>query len=88
MLAGSGFSASPGSERVEACRFNANAKHRKGVEEIRIWDEAGTFRAIYPARMADLVYVLYAFQKKTQKTSQRDIDKAKARFAELSKERR
>jgi phage-related protein len=46
----------------------------KGVEEIRVWDEAGTFRVVYTARMADAVYVLHAFQKKTQATSKRDID--------------
>ncbi|KTD24252.1 MULTISPECIES: type II toxin-antitoxin system RelE/ParE family toxin [Legionella] len=55
----------------------------KGVEEIRIWDESGTYRVIYTARLADAVYVLHAFQKKTQATAKRDIDLAKARFAEL-----
>ena len=55
----------------------------KGVEEIRVWDDAGTFRVIYTARWADAVYVLHAFQKKTQAMSKRDIDTAKARFAEL-----
>lgn len=60
----------------------------RGVEEIRLWDEAGAFRVIYTARLADAVYVLHAFQKKTQSTALRDIDKAKARFTELMKERR
>lgn len=55
----------------------------KGVEEIRIWDDAGTFRVIYTARLTDAVYVLHAFQKKTQATSKRDIDTAKVRFAQL-----
>jgi phage-related protein len=55
----------------------------KGVEEIRIWDEAGTFRVIYTARLADAVYVLHAFQKKTQATAKRDIDIAKQRFTRL-----
>lgn len=55
----------------------------KGVEELRVWDEAGTFRVIYTARLADAVYVLHAFQKKTQATAQRDIDTAKRRFALL-----
>jgi phage-related protein len=53
----------------------------KGVEEIRLWDESGTFRVIYTARFANAVYVLHAFQKKTQTTAKRDIDTAKARFA-------
>jgi phage-related protein len=55
----------------------------KGVEEIRVWDESGTFRVIYTARLADAVYVLHAFQKKTQTTSKRDIDIAKKRFNQL-----
>ena len=55
----------------------------KGVEELRIWDEHGTYRVIYLARLADAVYVLHAFQKKTQATAQRDIDLAKKRFNDL-----
>src|SRR5476651_1792362 len=55
----------------------------KGVEEIRIWDESGTYRVIYTARIKDAVYVLHAFQKKTQATAKSDIDIAKVRFSEL-----
>jgi phage-related protein len=55
----------------------------KGVEEIRVWDESGTYRVIYTARLVDAVYVLHLFQKKSQTTSQRDIDLAKQRFVEL-----
>ena len=55
----------------------------KGVEEIRVWDESGTYRVIYTARIGDAVYVLHAFQKKTQTTSKRDIELAKIRFLEL-----
>ncbi|CDS53021.1 FIG022160: hypothetical toxin [Polaromonas sp. CG9_12] len=57
----------------------------KGVEEIRVWDESGTFRVIYTARLADAVYVLHAFQKKTQTTSRSDIELAKSRFDQLQK---
>lgn len=57
----------------------------KGVEEIRIWDDSGTFRIIYTARLADAVYVLHAFQKKTQTTSKRDIELAKSRYSDLVK---
>lgn len=60
----------------------------KGVEEIRIWDESGTYRLIYTARLADAVYVLHAFQKKTQATSKRDMDIARQRLAQVMKERR
>jgi phage-related protein len=55
----------------------------RGVEELRIWDDSGTYRVVYTARLADAVYVLHAFQKKTQATSKRDIDLAAARFNEL-----
>lgn len=60
----------------------------KGVEEIRIWDDAGTYRVIYTARMADAVVVLHAFQKKTQTTSRRDLETARERYTELMKGRR
>ena len=55
----------------------------KGVEEIRVWDDAGTFRVIDTARLADAVYVFHAFQKKAQATSKRDVDTAKTRFVQL-----
>lgn len=55
----------------------------RGVEEIRVWDDSGTYRVIYTARLADAVYVLHAFQKKIQATSKRDIAVAKTRYAEL-----
>ncbi len=58
----------------------------KGVEELRVWDDAGTYRVIYTARLADAVYVLHAFQKKTRATSRRDIEIAKQRFNELMRE--
>jgi phage-related protein len=57
----------------------------KGVEEIRVTDDSGAYRVIYIARRTDAVYVLHAFQKKTQATSQRDIETAKRRFAQLSR---
>lgn len=57
-----------------------------GVVELRIWDEAGTFRVVYVAKMVDAVYVLHCFQKKTQQTAKRDIDLAKKRLKDLMKE--
>lgn len=57
-----------------------------GVVEIRIWDEAGTFRVIYVANLRSAVYVLHCFQKKTQKTRTQDIELAKKRLQELKKE--
>jgi phage-related protein len=37
----------------------------KGVEDLRVWDDSGTYRVVYAARLADAVYVLHAFQKKS-----------------------
>lgn len=55
----------------------------KGVEELRVWDDSGTYRVIYTARMADAVYVLHAFQKKTQTTAKRDVELARKRYTDL-----
>ena len=55
----------------------------KGVEEIRIRDDTGSYRVVYTARLADTVYVLHAFQKKTQATAKRDVELAKKPFTEL-----
>lgn len=60
----------------------------RGVEEIRVRDDSGAYRVIYTARMADAVYVLHAFQKKTRATSQRELDLAKKRFQQLEGKRK
>ena len=53
-----------------------------GVKEIRI-HVLGEWRVIYVAKIRDAVYVLHAFQKKTQKTSQHDIDLASKRYKQI-----
>jgi len=60
----------------------------RGVEEIRVWDERGTYRVIYTARFSDAVYVLHAFQKKTRTASDRDREIAKRRFSDLLREQK
>ena len=54
-----------------------------GVREVRVRDEAGAFRVIYTATFAEAVYVLHAFQKKTQATAKRDLALAAARLRDL-----
>lgn len=54
-----------------------------GVREIRVRDATGAFRVIYIATLADAIYVLHAFAKKTPATSKRDLDLATARFRYL-----
>lgn len=55
----------------------------KGVEEIRIREDSGAFRVFYIARMKDRVYVLHAFQKKSQATPKRELDIARRRYQTL-----
>jgi phage-related protein len=54
-----------------------------GVREVRIRDEAGAFRVFYVTNVGDVVYVLHAFQKKTQQTSKRDIEVAASRLGHI-----
>jgi phage-related protein len=54
-----------------------------GVREIRIRDGIGAYRVIYIASVADAIHVLHAFQKKSQKTAQRDLPLAAARLRAL-----
>jgi len=49
------------------------------VREIRIHDN-GEFRVIYTATIGDSIYVLHAFNKKSQKTPKRDIELARKRL--------
>jgi len=56
-----------------------------GVREIRIRDAAGAYRIIYIATLIDGIHVLHAFQKKTQKTPQRDLDVAIQRLRQLKR---
>ena len=59
-----------------------------GVEEIRVRDSTGAYRVVYTARIADAVYVLHAFQKKSQATSKQDIELAAARYAAMIRRHR
>jgi phage-related protein len=56
-----------------------------GVREIRVRDESGAFRVIYLAALRDAIFVLHAFQKKTQQTARGDIELAARRFRQLTR---
>jgi phage-related protein len=58
-----------------------------GVREIRI-QTGRAFRILYVAKFAEAVYVLHAFEKKSQKTAARDLALAEQRLAELTRQRR
>jgi phage-related protein len=53
-----------------------------GVHELRI-KVLGEWRVIYVAKFERAVYVLHAFQKKSQKTRKEDIDLAARRYKQI-----
>src|SRR5262245_18848547 len=54
-----------------------------GTRGIRIQEDDGQWRVMYVAKIRGLVHVLHVFNKKTQQTSQRDIDLGKARYRSI-----
>jgi phage-related protein len=57
-----------------------------GVREIRVHTN-GAYRIFYIATFLEAIYVLHVFEKKTRKTSQRDIQLGRERFKTLLAER-
>lgn len=55
----------------------------RGVWELKISEAEGQFRVVYVVKRNDRIYVLHAFQKKTQQTPRQDIELARARFKEI-----
>jgi phage-related protein len=53
-----------------------------GAYEVRVRHE-GAWRVIYVAKFAEAVYVLHAFQKKTQQTTKEDIETAKRNYKRI-----
>ena len=53
-----------------------------GVREVRV-HVGGQFRVLYVTNIGNAVYVLHAFQKKTQKTSAQDIALGRERFKRI-----
>jgi phage-related protein len=54
-----------------------------GVFEIVEDDQGSTYRAVYTVRFADVIYALYAFQKKSKKgikTPQQDVGNIRQRL--------
>lgn len=57
------------------------------VKEIRLHDR-NEYRVLYIAKFAEAVYVLHAFEKKTQQTSKSDVELARSRLKQLMMVRR
>jgi phage-related protein len=53
-----------------------------GVREIRIRID-GAWRVVYVANRDEAIYVLHAFQKKTQRTAKRDIAAIESALKEM-----
>ncbi len=58
----------------------------QGVQEIRIRTE-DAYRIFYVAKFEEAIYILHVFQKKTQKTSQHDIQLGQRRYKDLIQQR-
>jgi len=54
-----------------------------GVEELRMRDRAGIYRAFYFQKSSRGILIFHAFVKKTQKTSAQDINLGRKRLQEL-----
>ncbi len=61
-----------------------------GVKEIKLQDEdKSQYRIIYIAKFEEAIYVFHVItKKKTQRTSQFDIDLAKKRLSEIIEHRK
>jgi phage-related protein len=57
-----------------------------GVYELRI-RAAGALRVFYVAKFAEGLYVLHAFQKKTQQTGRLDVEIGAKRYREILRQR-
>ena len=57
-----------------------------GACEMRI-HTAVEHRVCYVVKFAEAIYVLHAFEKRTRKTSQRDLDLARQRYQALVAQR-
>lgn len=59
-----------------------------GVIEIRLHGSDSEYRVVYVAKFDDAICVLHSFQKKTQKTSSKDILIITTRYKEAAAVRR
>lgn len=69
-------------ERMEPLNWKPMPSVGLGVNEIRV-RVAGERRVLYVAKFSEGVYVLHAFEKKTQRTAKADIDLGQQRYRTL-----
>lgn len=71
---------------VEPSDWKPMASIGPGVREIRI-HTAVEHRVCYVAKFEEAIYVLHAFEKRTRKTLQHDVELAKQRYQTLIAQR-
>ena len=54
-----------------------------GVEELRVRDRSGAYRAFYFTRLAGAVLIFHAFEKKTARMPPHEIEIARKRLKEM-----
>lgn len=59
-----------------------------GVYELRDQDERAWYRVFYLKKIADVIYVLHCFEKRTAQTEKKDIEVAKERFKRVNEQQR
>ncbi|MBV6785181.1 type II toxin-antitoxin system RelE/ParE family toxin [Xanthomonas campestris pv. uppalii] len=73
-----------GEEPKDADGLSSAVGH--GAFEIRFRDKDGWYRVILVTKFEKSIYVLHAFKKKTNQTSDSDIQIAKSRYAAAKKD--
>jgi len=74
-------------EGLEPNDWKAMADVGPGVKEIRLHTRT-QHRVFYVASFPEAVYVLHAFEKKSQKTSKRDLELGQKRYGDLVEARK
>ena len=59
-----------------------------GVYELRDQDERAWYRVFYLKKIADVVYVLHCFEKRTAQTERKDLQVAQERLKRLREQQR
>src|SRR5579859_5538327 len=59
-----------------------------GVYELRDQDARAWYRVFYLKKIADVVYILHCFEKRTAQTERKDIEVAKERLKRLNEQQR
>lgn len=74
-------------ENITEDGFNAKGCQFRQLEgklwEIKVKTPSGGYRLLYATIQADLLFILHAFKKKTQKAPKKELDIARKRLKEI-----